>query len=551
MSVQNSIYFDPTALLILKKEIDSTLRNVESTVSDLIEEKTAPFGIDDALAQLEQTIKVFEFIELPQLAVLSQYCAEVMHKFIEQPANIRNRDISAFSDGITMLKRYVEFICLREVHVPQFLIDSLNQLEIALGKPLTQAGESLIGNNLVQNIGADTILNDAQFEPIDSSDFALSLFKSSLNRLFNQTETAQDFDALKFVGLYLAQVGQNTQYQQYWQLVHTTFNQLDEIVLSDARLRILAKIQTQASELISSPDKLTIEPIDQANLLSLAISQENSSSQQLRQHFQVNENILTDTQLHIFSRHLFGPDQNTIEAVSELLTLQLNQVRQEIEQLYTDISDEKIQLVRNQLFNLAQSFLIMNLNEAHAELTYQANHLNKKNILENPDFAQRMMNCILSAINSIGILKRNFAPTKLQYNLNNMNISLDQLDEAHKILMEESQILINDSSELLIKLLTHHDQVDLKLLSENFRQLSGAAYFLNAESVYQALLNSSDLILEKLDQQTLLSKQNIHDLLESLASLDLMIYYLKNKQPVVPQIFKLALAHSQKLKAVA
>ena len=546
MSVQNSIYFDPTALLILKKEIDNTLQYVESTVSELIEEKTAPFGIDDALTQLEQTVKILEFIELPQLALLSQYCAEIMHKFVDQPANIRNRDISAFSDGIIMLKRYVEFICLREVHVPQFLIDSLNQLEIALGKPLTQVGESLI-----QNIVLDKILDTHNFESIATSDFVLSLFKSSLNRLFNQTETTQDFEALKFVGRYLAQLGQNSQHQHYWQLIQITFDQLDEIVLSDARLRILAKIQFHASELILSPETLTIEPLDQANLLSLAISQDTEISHQLRQQFNVGDSLLTDTQLHIFSRHLFGPDQNTIESVSELLTIQLGHVRHQIEQLYTDFTDEKLQSARTQLHDLANIFLLMNLNEAHSELSNQANQLNKKNIVDNPDFAQRLMNSILAAINSIGILKRNFAPTKLQYNLNNMNISLDQLDTAHKILIEESQILINDSSEILIKSYTQVEQLDLRLLSENFKQLSGVAYFLDTESIYQALLNSSNFINEKLNQQITLSKQNILDLLESLASLDLLIYYLRHNQPVVPQIFKVALANSQKLKAVA
>ncbi len=35
-----------------------------------------------------------------------------------------------------MVKRYIEFICLREVEVPQFLLDTLNSLEKALSKPL-------------------------------------------------------------------------------------------------------------------------------------------------------------------------------------------------------------------------------------------------------------------------------------------------------------------------------------------------------------------------------------------------------------------------------
>ena len=55
MSYQSSIYFDPTALLIVKKEIDQIIDQVENTVSELIEDQTLPFGIDDAFIRLEQS----------------------------------------------------------------------------------------------------------------------------------------------------------------------------------------------------------------------------------------------------------------------------------------------------------------------------------------------------------------------------------------------------------------------------------------------------------------------------------------------------------------
>lgn len=49
MSEHNSIQFDPTALLIIKNEIDNSIKLVEGAVSTLIEEQALPFGIDDAL----------------------------------------------------------------------------------------------------------------------------------------------------------------------------------------------------------------------------------------------------------------------------------------------------------------------------------------------------------------------------------------------------------------------------------------------------------------------------------------------------------------------
>ena len=50
------------------------------------------------------------------------------------------------------------------------------------------------------------------------------------------------------------------------------------------------------------------------------------------------------------------------------------------------------------------------------------------------------MNSILSAMNSIGILVRNYTSNRLQLSVNNTAISLDRLDEAHQALLTETKI---------------------------------------------------------------------------------------------------------------
>ncbi len=50
------------------------------------------------------------------------------------------------------------------------------------------------------------------------------------------------------------------------------------------------------------------------------------------------------------------------------------------------------------------------------------------------------MKSILSAMNAIGILVRNYSSNRLQIRVNNTNISLDRLDEAHEMLLNETKI---------------------------------------------------------------------------------------------------------------
>ena len=85
MSYQTSIHFDPTALLIIKNEIDNSIKLVETAVNTLAEEQALPFGIDDALNQFEQCTQVLALIDMPHLSQITQYSAELMRKIMAQP----------------------------------------------------------------------------------------------------------------------------------------------------------------------------------------------------------------------------------------------------------------------------------------------------------------------------------------------------------------------------------------------------------------------------------------------------------------------------------
>ena len=110
MSYQTSIHFDPTALLIIKNEVDNSISQVETAVSTLAEDQALPFGIDDALLQLEQCAQVLNLIGMSNLAKTAEYSALLMRKIMGNPSEINTQDIIALSEGTNMLKRYIEFL---------------------------------------------------------------------------------------------------------------------------------------------------------------------------------------------------------------------------------------------------------------------------------------------------------------------------------------------------------------------------------------------------------------------------------------------------------
>ena len=547
MSYQSSIHFDPTALLIIKNEIDNSIKLVENAVSTLAEEQTLPFGIDDALNQFEQCARILAMIDMPRLALIIDYSASLMRKIMSEPQNIRTQDVIALSEGTTMLKRYIEFICLREVRVPQFLIDTLNRLELALGKPQTREGAQILP--LLDCFQPN--FNLAATPELEKSAYVHQLYKLSLHKLLQHTAQSLDFQAIKIVGVYLASFARNTPSQQYWELVNIALGYLDHLILNQARLRVFIQLETNIGQFLQHPESFTATSADLADILSLCISQEDEISEHIRQQLNMGDEQLSDTQLEVLSRHLYGPDYTTIHTASKLITDAMTQIRHDIEYNYQNMSTEKIQELQASLKNLANVFKVLNLNEAYQELYRQSEALNQPTILNDENYAQQLMKSILAAMNSIGILERNYLSSRLQLRVNNMNISLDRLDEAHQVLLTESKALI----EMVIQMLLQYEQQPeaalLEPLCVHLKELSGAALFLGSKEQQLALLNTAEFVHSKNEQQQTLNLEQICLILNVLASLDMLIDNLKNKQPVLQSMFDVALENSQKLQTAA
>lgn len=547
MSYQTSIHFDPTALLIIKNEVDNSIKLVESAVSTLAEDQSLPFGIDDALNQFEQCAQVLALIDMQSLAKIAQYSAELMRKIMGNPAQINTQEVIALSEGTTMLKRYIEFICLREVKIPQFLLDTLNRLEIVLGKPITHEGQHI--ESLLDCITPDFQLPQAP--TLEKSKYVHRLYKLSLNKMIKQDETEFDLQAIKLVGAYLAGLAENTPSKQYWNLVHVAFNQMDHLLLNDPRLRTLVSIERNMAQYFNAPDRFKASLSDLANILSLCISQEDDAAQHIRNQLNIGDDHLTDTQLQVFSRHLYGPDFDTMHTISELVTSEMAQIRNDIEYNYQNMTAEKTLELQQKLKNLANIFKVLNLNEAFNDLSRQASLLNDAEVLKDESFAQQLMNCILSAMNSIGVLERHHTSSRLQLRVNNMNISLDRLDEAHEALLNEAKTLVDLSSQILVQYAQDNNLAAVESIPTQLREIGGALLFLNAEAGQTALRTAADFIQQQIETSGSINLEHLNHTLDTLASADMMIDNLKYKQPVLQSMFNVALQSSEKLKTVA
>ena len=547
MSYQTSIHFDPTALLIIKNEIDNSIKLVETAVNTLAEEQALPFGIDDALNQFEQCTQVLALIDMPHLSQITKYSAELMRKIMAQPQQIKTSDVVALSEGTTMLKRYIEFISLREVKVPQFLLDTLNRLEKTLGKPITKEGQTI--QPLLDCITPN--FNLPQAPSLEKSQYIHQLYKLCLNKLIKQTETPLDLQGIKLVGVYLAGMASNLPSQQYWQLVNVGLSHIEELLITEARLRTLIQVETNIGKFLAQQSAYQSNLSDLADILSICISQEDDVSQHIREQLNIGDELLSDTQLQVLSRHLYGPDYETIHTISQLMTNEMAQIRNEIEYNHQNMSTQKTQELQLKLNQLANVFKVLNLNEAAKELIQQAEKLSQSNTLTDVASVQQLMNSILASMNSIGILERNYTSSRLQLRVNNMHISLDRLDEAHKALLTETKTLIETLTQTLSLYVQDPASHSLQALPEYLKELSGAAAFLGNSAQQTALLTAANFAQNRLNQNLALDAEQVNCILNVVAGLDLLVDNLKNKQPVLQSMFDVALSSSQQLQSIA
>ena len=240
-----------------------------------------------------------------------------------------------------------------------------------------------------------------------------------------------------------------------------------------------------------------------------------------------------------------------MHTISDLVTTEMTQIRNDIEYNYQNMSPEKTLELQGKLTELANLFKVLNLNEAHLDLQRQAESLSRPELLKDENFAQQLMNVILSAMNSIGVLERHHTSSRLQLRVNNMNISLDRLDEAHEALLTETKLLIDLITQTLTQHLQTQSVADLEHTSAQIREVAGAMLFLNAESGQKALKVSADFVHAQVEAGQNLTAEQVNNILDTLASADMLIDNLKNKQPVLQSMFKVALDSSEKLKTVA
>lgn len=545
MSDLTALSFNPTALLMVKSEIERSIQQIEILITSMMDERKKPLGFDDDVLYLKQSGQVLFLLNQVNLAKVIDYSVVLIDRMANNLENIKPQEGFVVSHALLSAKRYIEFSCLEEKNIPQFLLSDLNALEQQLDLPQTTEAMAL-----------ESILNhipDVDFDGnvVEPSAYIHQLYKICLKQLFNHQTSALNHYALRAVGEQLVQRAQGRPSLSYWKWVYQLFANMDHVLVNTTRLRTFVNIEKNIDDFLYNPSfKASMR--DVATVIYMCIAQDAGLLKGLEQQLGSSIEVTADRELVVLQGQLFAADYSTVRTVTNLLSEEITAIYQEIEVKYKTLSAERLQSIYEQVVIIIKVFSVLNMHDVVDRLTVQLPILKDVNQIHEEHLAGKVMNDLFSALNQLRLAVLQNTPKLLRYRVVNQNIAFDRLEDAYNTLINELQILVEESADSLMQYAQNKQQNTVIELPQQLKEAAGAALFVfDNKNIYQALINCSTFTKNALDGEGSLTEKDIEMLLSVYASIDIGLKDMKNDQPVIFDMFNVALNHSQLLKRAA
>lgn len=530
MTIQTTNYFDSTSLLMVKAEIENTLKQLEHGISALIEDGVVPFGLDDTLTNLQQCSHVLALVGHAPLAELTERLERVVQKVIHdvQHATMHAPDVDAISEATATIQRYIEFLCIHEADIPRFLMPAFNRLQIALKESPYREGRIMMPY-------LETLRPNIKFEPLPQltpSSQVQRLYRFALLHLLQSKATSLDYRAMSLCGQYLAQAAQGSASAQYWSMVHVVLGDLEHTLINEPRLRVLIQIEQQIAQVLDSPQDFCVKLADYADVLMMIVSKDNDLAQDIKTQLHIHDDIISDNEAQLYTRQLFGPDLATVKTVTELLTQQLHDISTKFEHGLDLSNPDNRHTIYQQMYDIAQILYVINLSEAAQRLENEAKKLLNQNDLAKSIGVERLMNSMLFATNQLEIWEHHYSPRLLKYTVYNQHINLTKLEQAQQALCTEARAALETICTALTQYQVDAQNEHLQAVPELLHDVSGALLIMNSTQGQHMLLQAADTVQHIIGQQHPLDNEQIQLLANAVSSADLFFEQWQHQQPM-------------------
>ncbi|MFT4021965.1 MAG: hypothetical protein QM666_10650 [Acinetobacter sp.] len=532
------------ALLMVKQEIQHCRKNIEHEFSTWTYLNQWGLHIHDISQQLWQCCQVIRFIHEDELAHLSQLCSDLFKQMIQPQSEVSHQHMQSLAEGLLTLERYIEYVGQDDREIPQLLLKSINQIEIALHQPLSREGKPL---QAIVTAFTPSAIDDVA--PIEHSQQIHLLYQSSLQQILDHDVQAETEKGLQYLAHYLTFHSRHTPSEKYWSIIAASFQQLKLQNLSAARLRTLIQAERHLEQFIQEPDHYTIPLEDIADALMMLVSQNTIHAKQLRQRYKLEGKILQDDLLEQCYKQFMSLEHSTTTLVYPHLNQVILNIIKQLKQ-QQDLPQKISSMSLQQQLQYVGNFLsAINLHTA-GEKILAIVHLEQAQFNEKVTIIRILEDAMIQLIQ----LQNRYTPESLRIVLP-INIdeyhpfSADVSKNIHPLLEAIWRALKN------IDLSTQQHKFQLSLMTtaiDLLAQLAQAfASIFGEHKIVIALKHCTAFLQQHLKTKSIPTTTQIQQITNVCACADMLFKNYCNAQPIYSDMLDIALTHSQQLKSVA
>ena len=143
-SLHHEQHFDISSLHIVKSEIDASINQVEAALDLYMSDHSNTVGLFDSADSIKQVSGILRLLRMDGAIELCDATHLILVHICEHLDAADDSQITALSEGLMTLSRYLEFVLLRETLSPQLLLPITNKIHRLLNKPIISEGQFLL-----------------------------------------------------------------------------------------------------------------------------------------------------------------------------------------------------------------------------------------------------------------------------------------------------------------------------------------------------------------------------------------------------------------------
>lgn len=432
----------------IRESIKTAIEALEKYHSDI--EPTS--ARKSAWASVYQLNRVFTFIELPAASLLTRDICNVLKTFSDPYNDEDQQRLESVIYSLSLLERYIDFICSKPFDLPQLLFTPINELRSIAGMPHFAESSFFSANHrkIRDDINKSQRLDD--YEVVKASRRLRQMYQMGLIEVIRKTNVEGGLSMIARALLRLDNQCGSPNAPNLWWIARGALEafQSGGLVLTPERIKHLTKLDLQIRELGQVDHNINYKAREKAEQLAFELlylvslsDADDKLTEQLRQHFELANTGLTERNLTQEFLLLKGLKESDYESL-------FGTILDDILQLQTDLIAEDFAAKSNELMQLFHQLkqmhslfsvleyesLEMSLKEAAERLELT---LNKQAPLSDKD--RQFTSEVLSKIETL-LNQQKVERSGNQTNLNRLTQTPEQI-EACKNARKQIQLVIN------------------------------------------------------------------------------------------------------------